>query len=99
MKVRPAPTTDLRQGPPAAATGGNPMAAMTSNQAAGGAPILPDFSGQPMTRADAKRARTQLENDPVKGKALRDSKHPRHKAVVSERGRLLAMENGDGSND
>lgn len=48
----------------------------------------------PMTPGQAKAARITLENDPVKGPALRDSGHAMHKAVVDERRRLFQLEAG-----
>lgn len=50
--------------------------------------------GLPMTPAAAKSARIALENDPIKGVALRDAAHPMHKSVVQERDRLFAFEGG-----
>lgn len=50
--------------------------------------------GQMMTPGQAKAARITLENDPVKGPALRDSSHAMHKAVVDERRRLFQLEAG-----
>lgn len=50
--------------------------------------------GSAMTPATAKAARITLENDPIKGPALRDSGHAMHKAVVAERDRLFAYEAG-----
>jgi hypothetical protein len=48
----------------------------------------------PMTPGQAKAARIQLENDPQKGPALRDSSHAMHKSVVEERNRLFQLEAG-----
>lgn len=48
----------------------------------------------PMTPGQAKAARITLENDPVKGPALRDKGHAMHKAVVEERSRLFQLEAG-----
>lgn len=50
--------------------------------------------GVPMTPGQAKAARIVLENDPIKGVALRDSGHPMNKAVNEERRRLFALEAG-----
>ena len=47
-----------------------------------------------MTPGQAKSARITLENDPIKGPALRDSSHAMHKSVVEERIRLFALEDG-----
>lgn len=47
-----------------------------------------------MTPGQAKAARITLENDTVKGAALRDKDHAMHKSVVEERNRLFAMEDG-----
>ena len=48
-----------------------------------------------LTPAAAKAERIQLENDPVKGKALRDARDPQHSLVVAERNRLFALERGE----
>lgn len=50
-------------------------------------------SGQ-MTPGQAKAARTVLENDPVKGAALRDKADPLHDTVVAERNRYFDLEQG-----
>ncbi len=47
-----------------------------------------------LTRGQAKAALETLENDPLKGKALRDSSHPMHKSVLAERTRLARMAEG-----
>ncbi len=47
-----------------------------------------------MTPGQAKAARIGLENDPVKGPALRDKDHAMHNSVVEERNRLFALEDG-----
>jgi hypothetical protein len=47
-----------------------------------------------MTPGQAKAARITLENDPVKGAALRDAAHPMHKSVNGERSRYFALEAG-----
>lgn len=56
-------------------------------------PGNPDTGNRPMTPGEAKFARTALEGDPVKGRALRDGTHPQHAAVVAERNKYLAFEN------
>lgn len=47
-----------------------------------------------VTPGQAKAARLNLENDPVKGAALRDNSHPMHKSVLDERRKLLEAEQG-----
>lgn len=47
-----------------------------------------------MTPGQAKAARIALENDPVKGVAMRDAGHPMHATVVAERDRLFDFEAG-----
>ncbi len=47
-----------------------------------------------ITPGQAKAARLNLESDPVKGAALRDSSHPMHKSVLDERRKLLEAEQG-----
>lgn len=46
-----------------------------------------------LTPGQAKAARLNLENDPVKGAALRDASHSMHNSVLEERRRLLEAEN------
>lgn len=46
-----------------------------------------------LTPGQARAARLNLENDPVKGVALRDSSHSMHKSVLEERKKLLEAEN------
>lgn len=55
-----------------------------------------DGSGKPgaITPGQAKAARETLENDPVRGAALRDASHAMHKSVVAERARYLRIEEG-----
>lgn len=52
-----------------------------------------DVGNKPLTPGEAKFKRIELENDPVKGKALRDGSHPMHAAVIAERNKLFEMEN------
>ena len=47
-----------------------------------------------MTPGQAKAARLNLENDPIKGGALRDASHAMHKTVMEERRRYLEAEQG-----
>lgn len=47
-----------------------------------------------LSRSQAKAAALNIENDPVKGQALRDSSHSMHKSVVAERNRLLKIAEG-----
>lgn len=47
-----------------------------------------------MTPGQAKAARLNLENDPIKGAALRDASHAMHKTVLEERRRYLEAEQG-----
>lgn len=54
----------------------------------------PDTGARAMTPDQAKAARLTLENDPQQSKILRDGSHPQHKAIVQQRDRLLAYENG-----
>jgi hypothetical protein len=44
-----------------------------------------------LTPAQARAKITELEGDPVKGKALREKTHAQHDAVVKERGELLKL--------
>lgn len=54
----------------------------------------PSSQSAAMTPGQAKAARITLENDPIKGPALRDGSHAMHKAVVEERNRLFDYEAG-----
>ena len=47
-----------------------------------------------LSPAQAKAARLNLENDPVKGAALMDNSHSMHKSVLEERTRLIRLEEG-----
>lgn len=47
-----------------------------------------------ITPGQAKAAAANLENDPVKGVALRDASHSMHKSVVEERARLIKISEG-----
>lgn len=49
---------------------------------------------RPISPGQAKAARENLENDPIKGKALRDNSHSMHNSVVEERSRLIRIEEG-----
>ena len=59
-----------------------------------GAAGKPDFGQRPLTPKEATAALAALNGNPEKYKALTTKDHPQHAAVLAERRKLLAWENG-----